>query len=771
MVVEEFVTRAKGVKATPFITLGVPLVIGGGLTILPEPVSTVVGVTLLSLTIKNFLGATPSERDILFGGFLFDFPLFLVGAKGGRKAKQLITEGVTKLRPSFRKIEIKSLGEQIIKDIPTKEGGLIELGLIPPGKGRIAVDVAKLLEETKGKIPFKPKPKIPKLTKTQQDIIDVIKKEDVTITGSLAQKTLLTKSRGFADIDVIAKDIGPVAKSIKQKLGSKVRVERVRITDSPLGEFNIVRVIERKTGRVLVDIDPLAFAEEGLALTSRVQRVSGIKFISPETRLASKILQLERGKKLRKVGIDIDILTAQQLGIQQRLQSPLIRGAFGFTREEQAKFIGKVGPVATSARDLFGRFFRKEVTITEPGLFATPFELGTGRALTRISRLALKEREATPLDILKLNFKFKEGKPQIIVFPKQKIGEEFKPFGFPSSELEVLLKAGKIIQKEKQIAITLIEGKKVPIIEARIGEASKITRDLLLKKKISLKEQQEISRRLAKETGFDVLSILKPTKPILRPSRFIPKVGVSREVTTRRIIIRAISTLPFIGPSARPSGPPSRKPSIPLTTTLLGPISGPPSVPPSRPPSIPPSIPPSVPPSIPPGPPSRPPVGPPSRPPSVPPSRPPKAPPVKPPPILILPAGEEEGRPKPGFNTFIRKGEKRGSKFVKVAENLPKNRAIRFGANNVDNFIEASFLIKSSGRKTTQRDIPRARVNLNKFRGVRKGTILPDKTIVEFKEKRLDRIGERLQISFFRIQALKNRVQRQIQAKPRRRFL
>ncbi len=139
---------------------------------------------------------------------------------------------------------------------------------------------------------------------------------------------------------------------------------------------------------------------------------------------------------------------------------------------------------------------------------------------------------------------------------------------------------------------------------------------------------------------------------------------------------------------------------------------------------------------------------------------PPVTPPKKPPFRFGLPK-RKPIKEQPGFNTFVRKGEKRGSKFVKVAENLPKNRAIKFGASAVDNFIEASFLIKSSGRKTKQRDIPRP--DLRKFRGIRRGSVLPDKTIIERKGKRLDKTGELLQISFFKQQALKNRVQRQIQ--------
>ncbi len=760
------------IKEKPISKIVTPILIGAGLTLLPEPVTTVAGLALLGLTAREFFKAKPIERQVLAGQFVTDLPFFFLGTRAGKKGKELITKGITKIRPSFRKVEIDFLGEKIIKDIPTKEGGLLDLGLIPPGKGGVRIDIKAVVSKTE--IPFKEKPTLPKTTKTQAEILEVVKNQPAIVTGSFAQAALLRKSRGFADIDIVTKDISAVAKSIKQKLGDKVIIETKTITDSPLGTFKIKRIIERKTGRILADIDPLKFAEEGLLkgklvdVDFPIRTIEGVRLAPLEARLAAKLSQLKRGKQTEKVITDIELITGQK-GIQQRLKSPLIRGAFGFTREEQAAFIGKTGPVTTSARDLFGRLFRKEIEVTEPGLFATPFELLTGRALTRVSRLALKEKEATPLDILRLSFRFKEGRPQIVVFPKQKIGEDFKPFGFPSSELEVLLKAGKIIKKEKQIAVTLIEGKKVPIIEASIKDASKRARTLLRKKELSIKEQQELSRRLAKETGFDISSILK-TKPLLRPSRFIPKVGVTRKVTTRRtrdIITRAISTLPFIettrlisGPPSRrlsglPSGPvsgiisgppsarPSALPSGALSTSLLGPVSGFPSIPPSRRPS---------------GPVSARPSGPPSR-------RPSGLPPPPSGPITAIPSREEEGkRVRKGFNTFLRKGAKRGDKFVKIADNNPKNLAIQKGANAADFFIENSFRIQSSGRTTRKRDIPR--VNLKKFRGIRKGSVLPGDTIIERKGKpRLDRAGELLQISFFRQQALKNQIIGQIQRK------
>ena len=769
---EDIVGKFKEIEKAPLVSIGIPLVIGAGLTLLPEPATTVVGVGLLGSLGVQLFKAKPRERQKIATGLIIDLPFFITGGKVGKSVKDILGPAITKLRPSFKPVEVEVLGEQVIKQIKTKEGELIDLGLIPP-KGDLPglkPDPTKFI--LGGGIPFKEIPTLPRTSKLQSKILDLAREEPVIVTGSFAQQTLLRKSRGFADIDIVTKDVPGFAKKLKAKLGDEVTAKTVTITDSPLGKFKIVRITERKTGNIIADIDPLKFAEEGILkgpgpidINFPIRTVEGVRLAPLEARLAAKLKQLERRKITSKVIEDITLLTGGKVKVRERLESPLIRGAFGFTRAEQAVFTGKTGPVTTSARDLFGIIFRRKVEVKEPGLFATPFEVRTGRALTRVSRLALKQREATRTDLFKFDFTLKPSRPQIIIFPKQKIGEEFKLPVRPSSELEVLLGAGKIIKREKQIGITLIEGKPVPIIQASIGAASKRARDLISKKQLSIAERTELRKRLRKETGFETPSALR-TKPLLRPSRFIPKLGVTQIIITkpigRRLIIpSAISTLSFLETSGRPRVPPSRKPSGAVSSALLGPISGPPSAPPSKPPSAPPSIPPSFPPSAPPsGPPSRPPSRPPSGPPSAPPSGPPKVPPSFP--------REERGRIlKPGFDTFLRRGAKRGSRFDKISDNLPKNRAIVVGRNAADNFIENSFRIQRSGRKTRLKDV--APPNLIKFRGIKKGSVLPGDTIIEKKGKfRLDKATERLQLSFFRERALSNRIRGQIRTRKQR---
>ena len=132
--------------------------------------------------------------------------------------------------------------------------------------------------------------------------------------------------------------------------------------------------------------------------------------------------------------------------------------------------------------------------------------------------------------------------------------------------------------------------------------------------------------------------------------------------------------------------------------------------------------------------------------------RPPRKPPSK-----RLPKEEPIRIPKaPSLDVQIRRGEKRGDKFVTVEKSLPTNRAIRRLTEILDNFIEASGRLKPSKKKPRISDDILAPV-LSKFRGPKKGSKLPVGTIIERRKFRLDTIGEIRQISFFKAQAEKKK--------------
>ncbi len=864
-----------------------------------------------------------------FAGAVVAELLFLKGSgkviKAGIRATEL---GVTRISPKFRGVQETALGEKIIKDIPRAAGGEFELGLIPKGKTpKLKVDPSKLVKETT--IPLLKKPVVPKLTKTQKQIVSISGQEGGVVSGSLAQQTLVKGSRQFKDVDILATNPLKTAARIKKEVKG-VKVKKVTITDSPQGSFDIFRVTERRTGKQIADLDPIRFGEEGFATRFPTRRVGGIEFVAPEARLASKATQLARGKrKGGKVITDISQLTGGQFGA-----SALTRGAFGFTRAEQAASIGQKGIVTTSARGLFGLFKRKVPVEPGPsglGLFGTPpvlvpvqgirqrlrftdiskvaqrevkiqtpqqfqkirkqvfkdvgisdkpetrlsilkeqvlggkiepqvssgiialekkgfktFSSGfagkvsilggggtlgvkgigvqtieiagtlpvkvvgrlkgigvaarelvrqpgrtqliveqrgkslldvqkkfveavelipskkTSRALTRVSRLALEEKEATLTDILTGDYSFRRKKPQIIFFEDVTIGKQFKPFGFPSSELEVTLPAGKIIQKQRTAAVSIIEGRRVPIIKANIitqgsdvakkltGVPKKLQSDISKAQRGLLSERQagKVSKKVRKQTGLDIGFPSTPVrrKPFVSPTtlgigsttsiskllRRTRKVGltpsISRQLSARPS--RRVSARPSVAPSIGPSVPPSIQPSI------LPSI--PPSVSPSEPPSVSPSIPPSVSPSIPP-----------SVPPFVPPSVPKKPPPRVP--FIPLGLGRGLGEKKPTFNVQVREGERRGDRFKTVARGLPRNKAISLGKRITDNFVEASFKIRRTGKTTTLPDS--TPVSTKKFRRPFGKTKLPSRTFVEKRKFRLDTLGEQSGLRFFRQKA------------------
>ena len=538
-----------------------------GFSLLPTKIATPLFTILTGKQIKETI-ATPTPEmvasSIWMGG------LTTIGIT------PTISRIFTRLSPSYRAVETTSLGEKIIRKVPSISKEEIEIGLIPKGKTPpLKIDVQRLRTEALEKLRVSQQPTIPTTSELHGIILKATKEKGDTVIGSFAQR-IFTGRGEYADIDIASKNIDSLATRIKQLAGNKVKIKDVKITDSPLGEFTIKRVIETKTGKIIADIDPSYYAEEGMLIKSKPLTIKGLKIEQPEIRLQAKIQQLARGKPSQKVPKQIDILTGRELKIEQRLKSPLIRGAFGYSQEEQAAYIGKKGIVTTAARDLFGLFKRSIITSKE-GLYASPWEILTGRALVRPSRLAL-QREATFLDISKREFTFEPSKPQIIYFKGQVIGTDFKPFGSQrtrfSSELEVWLPPEKIIKKTKRTAVTLIEGKRVPIVEAEITKPSRRLIELLKKETPSTKELKELNSLYAKETRFE----------------YSPKVTTKPYYSVSRPFISAI-------PSLLPKKSPIYKPSKKISQDILSIVV---SYPPSAPPSITPSYPPSYPPSKPP---------------------------------------------------------------------------------------------------------------------------------------------------------------------------
>jgi len=197
----------------------------------------------------------------------------------------------------------------------------------------------------------------------------------------------------------------------------------------------------------------------------------------------------------------------------------------------QVTLAGKEVTAVSGQRDLFGRFTRK-IDVDKPKPKGVTSELETSffadpRGRLRQSRLGIKkENLPTPKDIISGNVKLRREKPQAIIFEKAKIADfpknlkdvenalksgktltksqekrlldfqlkpqgEFKPIGFLGKESEITLPKGERFLKTGELGVTLLKGRKVRLIGARVDDGIKITNK-------------------AKSTGLDILKRTEP---------------------------------------------------------------------------------------------------------------------------------------------------------------------------------------------------------------------------------------------------------------------
>jgi len=156
-------------------------------------------------------------------------------------------------------------------------------------------------------IPYKKVPKLPKTKGLQKAIIKAIRKTGDTISGSYAQAVLTKYPRKFEDIDILSPNVKKTIREIKERLGDKVTFKK---------KFRAITVVNARTGKEIADIVPYEIGERirGIDYVGKygVYEVEGIKFVSPKTRLASKIAQLQTRKVKPKVLEDIRILTREK---------------------------------------------------------------------------------------------------------------------------------------------------------------------------------------------------------------------------------------------------------------------------------------------------------------------------------------------------------------------------------------------------------------------------------------------------------------------------
>lgn len=232
--------------------------------------------------------------------------------------------------------------------------------------------------------------------------------------------------------------------------------------------------------------------------------------------------------------------------------------------------------------------------ILERSFFADP------RGRMRPSRLGLKQKEASLLDYLSGDISFKTPKPQILIFedikiqsfPKSlskvaqklktnkpltvsesnklinfqtKVSGKFKPIGALSKEPEITLAPGEIVKKVKTSAVTIINGRRVPIIRAKVIKASPTTKKLLKKSKagtITQKEIQKLTKNLEKETGFK--STVSRSTRIIPRGRIpisIPKPKKTEKRKPKRKIRKPVRPKPKI-PKRKPRKPIRKRPRL-----------------------------------------------------------------------------------------------------------------------------------------------------------------------------------------------------------------
>lgn len=174
--------------------------------------------------------------------------------------------------------------------------------------------------------------------------------------------------------------------------------------------------------------------------------------------------------------------------------------------------------------------------LLERSFFADP----TGKI--RPSRLGVtKENVAKFLDYVSGDITFKKAKPQILLFRNVKVAElpkslkslgtklkkgvaltksetekllkfqleksgKFKPLGFVSGESEITLAPGEILKKIKKVGTTIVNGKRVPIVQAEVFKPTGELKSLISKfkaNKLTTSQIKKLDNLLKKKTKLN----------------------------------------------------------------------------------------------------------------------------------------------------------------------------------------------------------------------------------------------------------------------------
>ena len=553
---------------------------------------------------------------------------------------------------------------------------------------------------------------------------------ELKLAGLAVASTLVSTVQAIQQLPKLPKAIGVgIGKLIKEPGNIKSIPEAIKREGAEFGELLRVSpttalakigtevVILKGTGKVLKATGSLT-SKAAARVSPKFRGVTKQVINVPSTQVG-KTINIEIGGTLktlkeplkvqaRLAGKEVTAVSAQADRLVRLLKTKrVVRKPIPGEEKLSIKTKGLLkkfdeGKIAKKDLIKLDKSIRKETgragSLLERSFFADP------RGRLRPSRLGVEQKEASLLDVLAGDVTFKTQKPQVLIFEKAKVekfpkalkgiekklkagktltreeankllqfqlkkSSKFKPVGAISKEPEITLAPGEIVKKEKTIAVTLIKGKRVPIVRATIVKAKPGTKKLLEKARkgtIKTKELKILRKNLKKETGFKTtLSRSRRVRPRVRIPKRVPRVRVRRP--PKRPPIRPPKRVPRV----RVRRPPKRVPRV-----------RPPKRPPKRVPRV------------------RPPVKPPKRPPRKPPKilprvRPPV--PLKPIPRKVKKVRIPKKKPviKQGFNVY----GKHKKKFIKLSKvPLSKAQARDRGAFAIDKSTGVTFKLKGVGK-------------------------------------------------------------------------
>lgn len=500
----------------------------------------------------------------------------------------------------------------------------------------------------------------------------------------------------------------------------------------------------------------------------------------PKERFASQINKA--GKRLNAVSSQADSLI--RLVRNKRIVRKPIPGEQNFnslTKNLLKKFDNGTASVEEIIR--LNKLIKKQGAkgLLERSFFADP----TGKI--RLSRLGiLPENQGSILDYFRNGVTFRKPKPQILIFDnvklqnfpkslsivadkiKKRVGltkaeadellkwqlkqsGKFKPLGFVSGESEITLAPGEILYRKGKVGVTIINGKRVPIIKAGVLKAEGRLKTLLNKLddgRLSKLEGIELANTIRKKTGlkYTLSSLKRDTARYFS----LKKAGLSS-------VIYASRSLKLGSPI--PLSSPVRYPTRSITKRTPPGKSRPGKSRPGR--SPPPIYPPGSPPPkygsgspVPKKPPKSP-------PPIFPPKRPPRIP-SKTSAYKRLNVAGSKKKPKPKKEKFFDvygKPIKKGGRYIKINKTpLKKTEAEDLRNYITDTSLSRQAAIKPSkarpGRVTIQFPRGYAKKTAKKFRTFRiikgKKIPLPSGRVIELTKNALDTIQEKKRISLAR---------------------